>query len=339
MRVDIRSLLAATVVAAFAASTWQVDPGWAVALTSILAACGSVRIGQPEGESSIKATSIVGMCGGVALVLGWSIQYLAFGLRPGLLWGTVAFTCVASSIAAIATHSPVFARWMQKTLMAAALFLIVAFCVRYYQTRHSQFLMARQVTDVGYPFPGLGVVDLEPSGDDSTPLRVRMRVLLGVAEVNSLLVKREMKLAQWEAASKIDTLLDMSMERTKVEASDIPEVKFTTQPRLYIWQSDLNDDSLSKILRTTDSGSVTLSCTRVTSYEGLSKANKLREIVFFDMQITDELIDELSKLPSLLRVKFWDNAKPSDVQLARLKEAIPGLVVDCVARREQQLTQ
>ena len=327
MRIDIRSLLAATVVAAFAASTWQVDPGWSVALTVILSACGAVRLGRPEGENSHKATLVVATAGAAAIGIGWFMQHIICGTRPGLLWGTVAFVCLVSALAAITTRSKPFARWMQRTLLATLIVFIVAFGIRYYQTRHEQLLMARHFVDVAYPYPSLGVVDLEPTNEDATPFRVRMRVLIGIAEINDLLARREIAPSHWRAASQINTLLYLTMEHIEIESTDVPDIKFMAKPRLYIWETDLHGDSLAKILCATDTGSVTLSCTRVASYEGLSRASNLRELALYDMPVTDQLVDELSKLPSLRNLKFWENAPPSDAQLERLKRAIPDLII------------
>jgi hypothetical protein len=328
MRIDIRSLLAATAVAAFAASTWQVDAGWAVALLLILSACGAVRLGRPEGENSHKATLLVASAGAAAILLGWFAQRLICGTRPGLLWGTVAFVCLVCSLAAVASRSPNFSRWMQRALFAAALVFLVAVGIRYFQTRHAQYLMARHIVDVAYPYPGFGVVDLEPSNDDVTHLRVRMRVLMGIAKVNYLLARREMHSSDWQAASQINTLRDFTIERVKIESTDVGDIKFATKPRLYIWETDLNGDSLAKILCATDAACVTLSCTRVASYKGLSRASSLREIFFYDIRITDQLVDELSKLPSLVNLKFLENAKPSDAQITKLRNAHPNLVIE-----------
>jgi hypothetical protein len=328
MRIDIRSLLAATVVAAFAASTWQVAPGWAVALTWILSACGAVRLRRPEGENSYKASLVVACAGAAAILIGWFAQRLICGTRPDLLWGTVTFACLVSSLAAVATRILNFSRWMQRALFASALVFVVAVGIRYFQTRHAQFLMARHIVDVAYLYPSLGVVDLEPSNEDATPIRVRMRVLMGIAKVNYLLARREMQSSDWQAASQMDTLLYLTIERVKIESTDVGDIKFATKPRLFIWETDLNGDSLAKILCATGSASATLSCTRVASYEGLSRASSLRELFFYDMRITDQLVDELSKLPSLVRLKFYENSKPSDAQITKLKNAIPNLVIE-----------
>jgi hypothetical protein len=325
MRIDIRSLLAATAVAAFAASTWHVDPGWAVAVTAIMAAAGAVRLGLPYGvRESVKATVSVLLIGIFALLIGLVTQYLLCGPRPGLLWGTVA----AVSWVVIAFRTERIARATLRVLGSAILGLLATLVIRYYVTSHEQQLMAHHYADVVYSFPSLGTIDTEPTNIDATPVRTRLRILLGIARVNSLVCKSDLNQGDWSAVSKINSLTHLNFNYAKIgRLDDINISQFTSKPTLCFFQCELAGESLAKIVSATNTGFLLLSCTPVESFKGLSQASSLRELVFSETGITDELLNELVKLPSLGRLTFYENAAATDEQLAKLKEAIPGLIV------------
>jgi hypothetical protein len=290
---DLRGLLALTSVAAFVSMVSQVEAGLAIVFAVIFAWCGLMAHLNPVGSTSrYRAVVFVFLIGLTIASLATALQYFVFGSRPYLMWGTVLAAAIGTSLAAIAVCRPTVGRWLKRIVTSIVLIACCYLGLYGYLYRHQIHLSARHDCSFCPRFEFMQEV-----GRDGFILN-HLRASTGLVEICGVGIRSELSLPEWTALFDIDSMSYVQFANIKIDCQSSPLAESSIDT-LYFDHCELTGESIAAIATKSKATFIQLVNCQVDSFKGFSGANELQYLRLQKTPITEQLLDELWRLPKL----------------------------------------
>jgi uncharacterized protein YjbI with pentapeptide repeats len=317
---DLRGLLAVTSVAAFVAMLSKIDLGVAVALGANFTASALMAHLYPVGSPiRYRAMGAVFLIGIVSTCIATTIQFFIFGSRMYLMWGTVLVACIGIVVGAAAVCRPSWMRWATRFLISILLLVVCYLIVHCFLNRDSISLSLRHDA---YFLPRYEFTQ-EGSFLSQNWVLNRLRAAVGLAELFTIDFRGEFTATDQKQLFNGGSIANVHFSGCTVDlpTESLPQCNLDS---VQFSSCKLRGKSLGTFVAASNSTYIDFADCQVESFEGLSAATNLRWINIERMSISDELIDEILKLPKLRGMNLNDVVL-SESQLERLRADGNGL--------------
>ena len=204
--------------------------------------------------------------------------------------------------------------------------------MRYCMTRNEQYVLEHFYCELNYKFPALGMNDTNDSRNWK-----RLRVLAGIANVEGVLgvkdpshraaIDRNPSQKDFEAILAIESVTQVAFCGCELTPF-VLNVSRVNPITIDFRDCEFQSDALAKFVCSSKVTILGLNRCQIESFEGLSKANLLTEVMLYDIPVEQATLDEIGELESLKELRFWKKSALTAEQLESIRRANPNLIVN-----------